>query len=641
MPSGVASVDVAMSDVRHVVVGTAGHIDHGKSSLVEALTGTHPDRLEEERRRGITIELGYSDVDLGEGHLLSLVDVPGHERFVRHMVAGVAGIDAVLLVVAADEGPMPQTREHLDICDLLNIQHGLVALTKIDLVDPDLVEVVRLELIDALKGTFLANASLLNVSARTGEGMSELRGSLRELFRRVKERPADGPARLPVDRSFVLRGFGTVVTGTLYSGTLREAQEVEILPGGPSARIRGLQVHRNAVAKVSAGTRVAVNLQGVDCDQVPRGSTLATPAALRPTRRVWAEVAFLPGAPESLSRRGGEVRLHQGTCERWARLRVLRVEGDRIQAELILDEDTVLLPGDRFILRRPRPLDTVGGGRIVDAHPPGGAARVRARRLGFEALEAGDPILARVERAGVEGVAISELAANLGRSDAQIREDLDQATDRGIVLVGGRVFDERAWEAMAREVVTRLDAYHQQQPLRTGMRREDLRTRVARGWSQETWRALLDLLAGRNQIRLAGDLLARAGHRVVMSESDQMMADRLETRFLDGGFDPPEVDAVLRDHGNGRARSILDVLVERGRLVRIADGRLFHGERLAELRRRLAAYRERSSTIDVAAFKELVGVTRKNAIPLLEQMDAERVTRRVGNVREILIDTAA
>jgi len=323
---------------RHLVVGTAGHIDHGKSALIEALTGTDPDRLAEEKRRGITIDLGFADLPLDDHRTVSFVDVPGHERFVRHMVAGATGLDAVVLVIAADEGVKPQTREHLEICGLLEIRQGIVALSKADLTPPDLLEVVHLEVREALAGSCLESAPIVAVSARTGLGLEDLRRELGALFDRVPPRSSGGAARLPVDRSFVLRGFGTVVTGTMTAGTLAEGDEVEILPGGRRARIRGLQVHKERVREVRAGQRAAVNLQGVSTDEAPRGATLARPNSLPVSRRFWASVRILPGAPDDLVGKGGRARFHQGTCERTARIRTLSKGSDGgFDVEIVLD----------------------------------------------------------------------------------------------------------------------------------------------------------------------------------------------------------------------------------------------------------------------------------------------------------------
>ncbi len=620
----------------HRVLGTAGHIDHGKSALVLALTGTDPDRLKEEKIRGITIDLGFADLDLGSGRVLSIVDVPGHERFVRHMVAGATGIDAVLLVVAADEGVRPQTREHLSICSLLGISDGVVALTKADLVDPELIEVVALEVREFLAGSFLATAPLVAVSSRTGSGLERLEEELRALFDRVGERPAAGVPRLPVDRSFVLRGFGTVVTGTLASGTLREGDEVEILPGGRRGRVRGLQVHHRKVGEVRAGQRTAVNLQGLDTSEAPRGSTLSAPGALLTTRRVWARVHLLPGGGESLTR-GGVVRFHQGTCERTARLRPLAAAPDgALDVEIVLRGETVLLPGDRFILRRPAPVDTVGGGTILDARPPA----ARSRSTPAVSVDAADPaqgLRVRLERAGGAGAERARLARELGLGTDDLDRLLEPQLAAGsVVRAAGLLFEAGAWRAIEEQVRRTLAEFHAREPLRIGMSREELRSQVGREIAPEAWRVLLEGLERRQEVRLAADRVASAGYRVVMSEVDLALARSLEATFRDAGLDPPEAAELAGSDESGKAGRILDLLVADGALVRIHDGRLFHRDALAGLRRKLKEYARSSRTIDVAAFKQLAGVTRRNAIPLLEQLDAERTTRRVGNVREIL-----
>jgi selenocysteine-specific elongation factor len=626
--------------LRHIVAGTAGHIDHGKSALVEALTGIHPDRLKEEKRRGITIDLGFADLDLAPDGVVSFVDVPGHERFVRHMVAGASGLDVVLLVVAADDGIKPQTREHLAICSLLGMRNGLVVLSKADLVDPDLRQVVGLEVREFVRGSFLEDAPLLAVSSRTGEGVEPLRDALRRLLREVPARPHEGVARLPIDRSFVQKGFGTVVTGTLVSGVLAEGDEIEILPGGRRGRIRGLQVHRRKVDRVGAGRRVAVNIQGLDCSEAPRGATLTAPDALLTTRRARVLVELLPDAPAPL-RRGGPVRLHQGTCERAARLRVaVAAPTGSFEADLVLREDTVLLPGDRFILRRPAPVDTIGGGVIVDAHPHRG----RRERLRAEEVEVGgqDAWVERIARADAAGQKLAAVAAELGRSIDEVEAGLGPLLESGrVVRAAGLLFAGTLWRRLGEATLAALSSLHAAEPLRSGAAREGLRAQVARAMPPEAFRELLNALAAGGKIRIFGDRLALVGHRVVLSSDDAVRAQRIEETFRRAGLDPPLVEDVLREFGGVSGTRLKDWLVEEGRLMRIRDGRLFHGEALDALRQKLREFARASGTIDIATFKELAGATRKNAIPLLEQFDEERLTRREGNVRRILTNDAA
>jgi len=622
--------------VRHLVLGTAGHIDHGKSALVRALTGTDPDRLAEEKRRGITIDLGFADLDLGQERILSFVDVPGHERFVRHMVAGATGIEAVLLVVAADQGVQPQTREHLDICGLLGVPRGVIALTKGDLVDPELAQVVELEVRELVGGTFLDEAPLLHVSAESGAGLEDLRRELGALFDVTPRRSAEGLPRLPVDRSFVLKGFGTVVTGTLAGGRLDEGQEIAILPRGIRGRIRGLHVHGRKVAQVSAGQRAAVNLQGLDCGDAPRGSTITTPGVLATSRRAWARLTLLPDAPAGL-RKGGEVRLHHGTTEGPARLRVLKVAEDgTFFVELHLAEETVLAPGDRFILRRPAPVDTIGGGVVVDAKPPH-AREFSADAFSIDVLAPEAALGLRLERAGAEGLTLEQLARDLGVGGERVEQTLQALREEGrVVGAGSRWFDASTWSALSGRTVESVAEFHERHPLHTGVSREALRGRLCAVMPQEAWRDLLEGLVERGEIRLDGEVVARHGHEVVLGTTEAELARRIDERYRSAGLEPPELDEVVEPSEGDRARPIVELLIAEGKLERIQGGRLFHAEALARLRAMLRDYALTSPTIDVAEFKRLAGVTRKNAIPLLEQLDVERTTRRVGNLREII-----
>jgi selenocysteine-specific elongation factor len=551
------------------------------------------------------------------------------------MVAGAAGIDAVLLAIATDEGVKPQTREHLAICSFLDIRHGIVALTKSDLVEPDLLEVVSLETRELLDGSFLGQAPIVPVSARSGAGLPALRAALERLFEVIPERPAGGVPRLPIDRSFVMRGFGTVVTGTLVSGSVHEGDLVQILPGNRSARVRGLQVHGSRVSEARAGQRTAINLQGVSREEAPRGSTVSAPQGLPVTRRARARLRLLAGAPKSL-RRTGRVRFHQGTWEGHARIRVLEEQADGwLDAEILLGSAAVLLPNDRFVLRLPSPVGTVGGGTVLDVRPPAARSRRRATVGAGESRESA--LLERVARRGLAGRRPGDVATELGLSS----EELDRAlvsleANRGIVKAGGLLFERGAWAELEASVVRDLEAFHRDEPLLPGAKREEMRGRLSREMPLEAWRALLEGLEARELLRLRGERVALPGHRVVLSRSDREVAERIEERFREAALDPPDPQEVLATEHVANAIRIVEWLVAEERLVRIRDGRLFHTEPLQELRAKLRDYAEHSSTIDVATFKQLAGVTRKNAIPLLEQMDAERRTRRIGNVREIL-----
>jgi selenocysteine-specific elongation factor len=617
-------------------VGTAGHVDHGKSSLVLALTGIDPDRLQEEKVRGVTIDLGFADLTLPRGSI-SFVDVPGHERFVRHMVAGAAGIDAVLLVVAADEGVKPQTREHLSICTLLEIRHGLVVLTKSDLVDEEVLEVVSLEIRDFLAGSLLEGAPLVPVSSRTGAGLDALRVELEKLFDTVPLRPAAGVARLPIDRSFVLHGFGTVVTGTLVSGSIREGDTVRILPGERAAKVRGIEVHHERVAEALAGQRAAVNLQGLAREEAPRGATLSMGSGIPVARRALVRLRLLPSAPKGV-RRSGVLRFHQGTWEGSARFRVLADAPDGwIEAEMVLAADAALLPGDRFVLRLPSPVGTVGGGIVVEPRPRGRRRGVAPFRLGEDA-PVEEVVLDRLVRAGLTGAREGDLATALGLSGPEIARAVSALDASGrIARTHDILFARDAWSAAQDAILSDLAGFHREEPLRPGAAREDLRIRRFREMPREAWRSLLEEMERSGGIVLLGERVALAGHRVVLSETDRETAERIESAFRSAALDPPDARDVLAREPHASATPILEWLVAEERLQRIRDGRLFHRDALDDLRARISEYGKRSRTIDVATFKQLAGVTRKNAIPLLEQLDAERRTRRVGNLREILV----
>jgi selenocysteine-specific elongation factor len=631
---------------KNVIVGTAGHIDHGKSSLVEALTGTHPDRLEEEKRRGITIDLGFAFLEEG-GVQFGFVDVPGHERFVGNMLAGAAGIDLVLLVVAADESIKPQTREHFDICRLLGVQRGLVVLSKADLVDRDTLEIARLEVEDYLRGSFLEGAPILPVSAKTGAGLPELKQAMVERAREIPGKDTRRDFRLPIDRAFSKKGFGTVVTGTLVSGGVAAGDEVELLPGNERLRVRGLQSGGKSVARAEAGQRTAVNLAGIDHHSLQRGMTLAAPGRFRATRRVDVKLQLLPSAPKLKNR--AQVHFHSGSFETTAAVTLFgRAElaaGDETFAQLKLNGSVLLLPGDRFIVRQSSPLITIGGGMVLDPIPRRPRAKEAPREQFLLAVERNDrrEILAELVERALFGLPQKEIPARTGWTDAEVLHtvrDLASATRIRVIAPDVPVlYPALAFDVLKTRISERVDLFHQENPLEPGIAREDLRGAVARRLRPEIFRAALDDLAAQKKLDLQGERVKRAGARVSLRPEETKAKEQIEAAFASAGLAVPAVKEVLAKLAieSGRSEKLLQLLLRDRALVRISPELIFHRDALARLRPKLAAYKAaKGERISVPAFKDLTGVTRKYAIPLLEYLDRERVTRRQGDERVIL-----
>ena len=637
-----------MSPHPQFVIGTAGHIDHGKSQLVKALTGTDPDRLREEKERGITIDLGFAHLALGDGTCIGFVDVPGHERFVKNMLAGVGGIDLVLLVIAADESVKPQTREHFDICRLLRVPRGVVALTKVDLVEPEILDLVRLEVREFLAGSFLDGAPLVAVSSRTGAGLDDLKSALARVAGEIPARPAAALMRLPIDRAFTIKGFGTVATGTLISGTIHEGDEVVVLPRQAMARVRGLEVHNVTTPFAVAGQRTAVNLQGVDVADVVRGDVLTVPGVLEPTHLLDAEIECLPNSPGPIKELA-RVRLHHGAAEILARVKLpgggVVAPGQVAFAQLRLERPTVALPGDRFILRRYSPTLTVGGGRILHNCPAKLRSSAPRGRERFVRLADGSPGSALIELIGesaAAGIDTTTLRARTGLEADDIRRRIASGIASGAVVtletrpprfIAGAVYRE-----LGERVTAALNDYHRREPLHEGLPREEIRTRVLADAHAEVFRCLLADLTGRGVTRQTKDRIALASHRIDFKPNESQLLKALDDAFLAAGTNPPSLqDVVSRLKADpGEAGKLLHLLVSRGRLVRIPDARVFHVEAIEALKRRLWEKRAETSTIEIGEFKELSGSSRKNAIPLLEYLDQIHVTRREGNARVIL-----
>jgi selenocysteine-specific elongation factor len=617
------------------VVGTAGHIDHGKSALVKALTQIDPDRLEEEKRRGMTIDLGFAYMTLPSGRRVGIIDVPGHQRFLKNMLAGVHGMDAVLLVIAADEGPRPQTREHLAIIDLLGIEHGLVVLTKADLVDGAWLALVREEVAGLLAGTSLRRAPIVAASSVTGEGLTELQAALDGELASTEARPDVGRPRLPVDRSFAMSGFGTVVTGTLVGGALRLGTEVSVLPAGRRVRIRGLQQHNQSVDEARPGSRTAVNLSGLDHSEVRRGDVLALPGTLPPSRRLDARLHVLPGAAQPLHHRQRLLMYHE-TAEVMVEISLL--EGDELGpgetgwAQLFAAGPLVALDGDRFILRVPSPAATVAGGIIVDHAPRRHRRRDPALISNLAARERADPATAALLELGKHpwGLRDSELARFLGVPSGQLVDILAPLSEGGAVRrMPSGWLARNQWDGLQSRVTTSLEAYHAAQPLRRGMPKEELRSRT--GIPADVFAEVLGLLADEGRILERGGEVAVATHKPLLSREQETVIGEFVAELEAQPFNPPPLADLLQRHPLTPA--LLQYLVAEGRIVRVSDDTVFARSAYDEAVRLLRAHLTEHRTLTVAAARDLLGSSRRYVLPLLEWMDTQKITRRVGDDR--------
>ena len=635
-----------------LIVGTAGHIDHGKSALVRALTGIDPDRLPEEKRRGITIDLGFADLELDDLRI-GFVDVPGHERFIKNMLAGAHGIDLLALVIAADEGVMPQTREHFDICRLLGVRNGLVVITKSDLVDEEMLALVEDEARELTTGSFLEGAPIVSVSSRTGVGLDELRVRLTELGKRVPPRSQDFATRLPIDRSFSMKGFGAVVTGTLISGKITEGDELELLPSQTNVRVRGLQVHGKAVREAHAGQRTAVNLAGVDTSQIERGMVLAPVGRLWPTQIVDVWVDVLPGASRALRSRS-RVRFHIGAAEVLGRLRVLEgpsqiAAGSGGLAQLRLEAPVVAVHGDRFILRSYSPAETIAGGVILDPFATKHRARDLERARELLRLLMSDERTAKltafVRAKGERGLRLSDLAAATGWTNDVLNSVAAEVRAGASVLELGSVYQAReSIDRLSSAVVEELERHHKREPLARGMLRETLREKVFTHASPELFAGVIARLEAGGKVVSEKDIVRLSQHSVGLSEQDLQLSKRIEQIYLAAGVEAPSLDEVMTRANvsstqRAQARKILQLLIDERKLVRIQGEMFMHAQVVQDLKTRLHTYasqHEPERLIDVAAFKDLAGVSRKYAIPLLEFFDREQVTRRAGDKRLIL-----
>jgi selenocysteine-specific elongation factor len=631
---------------KSIIVGTAGHIDHGKSTLIEALTGTHPDRLEEEKRRGITIDLGFAFLEEG-GVRFGFVDVPGHERFVKNMLAGTSGIDLVLLVIAADEAIKPQTREHFDICRLLGVKRGVIVVTKLDLVERDHAELVRMELEEFVKGSFLEGAPILAVSAKTGEGLAELKKVLLDEAVKIREKQTDRYFRLPIDRSFPVKGFGTVVTGTLISGQIAVADEIELLPEKQALRVRGLQTGGKTVSRAHAGQRTAVNLAGIEHTAIQRGMVIASPGRFARTRRIDARLQLLASAPVLKNR--ARVHFHAGTAESVAAVllhdKPELLPGESAFVQLRLLDEVVIVRGDRFIVRQFSPVITIGGGEVLDPLAKRPTKKDQGRVQFLETLERGtnEQVLRAMVERNILGLEMEEIVARMGWLEPEVRAAAKSLAGTGAIRVVSAepllLIAEPVFQDVTKKLLARVESFHKQNPLVPGIAREDLRVTVGRRVRTETFRTALEELAKQNKLVLQGELVKKPGSEITLTPEEARAKEQIEQAFSKAGLTVPSVKEVLANLAieSRRAEKLLQILLREKVLVRVSPELIFHRDALARLSQLLQRYKKaQGERIGVPTFKELTGITRKYAIPLLEYLDRQRLTRRAGDERVIL-----
>ena len=633
--------------MKQIILGTAGHIDHGKTSLIKALSGIDTDRLKEEKERGITIELGFASLDLPGGQHLGIVDVPGHEKFVKNMVAGATGIDIVAMVIAADEGVMPQTREHMEICTLLGIQHGLIVMTKIDMVDEEWMELALDDIRDFSRGSFLEDAPILAVSSLTGQGMPELLAALDQIAGSIPERPTSGLFRLPIDRVFTMKGFGTVITGTLVSGTVKVGDTIMVYPSGITSKVRGIQVHNRSATQAEAGMRTAINFQGLDRAAVQRGEVLSSPGALIDSYMVDVSFHYLAGNKKPLKNRT-LVRFHTGTSEVMGYLILLEQDelmpGHATVAQLRLDAPVALVKDDRFVIRSYSPVRTIGGGQVLNPTPRK-HKRLKAEIVeGVKHLADTDPekvVSFQVLQADHRGVAFSHLKIMTNLTDKQLETILQLLLSRKTVIQidrENRIFiHQEIFDKLKQQTAEHLSAYHAANPLKAGMPKEELKSKFPPGSNVKLFNLVLNQMIKSGKLIQEENTVRLDEHRVSLGQDQADVRDKILKTYRDGNLQPPYFREIIKslDLDPQHAKDILMHLVEEGQIIKTKEDLYFHAAAVDELKRRLVAFLETHGEITTPQFKEMTGASRKYVIPLIEYFDAKNVTLRIGDSRKL------
>ena len=629
--------------MKQIILGTAGHIDHGKTSLIKALTDIDTDRLKEEKARGITIELGFAHLALPSGQLLGIIDVPGHEKFVKNMVAGATGIDIVALIIAADEGVMPQTREHLEICQLLDVKHGLVVFTKTDMVEEEWLELVKEDVSEYLTGSFLEGAPVLEVSSVTGKGIKELVEAIDRLVQEIPERDVGNFFRLPVDRVFTMKGFGTVVTGTTVSGTIRIGDEVTVYPQEITSKIRGIQVHNKDTDHVSAGLRTAINIQGTEKAQIQRGNILAAKNSLRPTYMVDVDLTLLESSPRQIKNRA-KARFHSGTAEIISTVVLLDrdelKQGDRCFAQIRLDDPTTVLRGDRFILRSYSPVRTIGGGKIINALPLKKKRFIDKVISDLELLNRGEfheLVEQFVGMGRFQGKNFDDLQFLTNSSRKKLDEALKQLLAQKKIIQynkeNGLFIHNEYLKKAGDEIISSLNEYHNKFPLKAGFIKEELRSRTIGSRNQRLFNYIINQKLKEGTVIQDNEILRMKDHKVTLAQDQKEIREKIEGIYLKNGFQPPYFKDLKNEFNNTRPEDILEVMVKDGLLIKVKDDLYFHSRKIEELKKRLIGFLNNNQEINTSQFKEMTGASRKYSIPLLEYFDREQVTVRVGDNR--------
>jgi selenocysteine-specific elongation factor len=633
--------------LKQIILGTAGHIDHGKTSLIKAVTGTDTDRLKEEKERGITIELGFAALDLPSGQHLGIVDVPGHEKFVKNMVAGATGIDIVVMVIAADEGVMPQTREHMEICTLLDVQYGLVAVTKIDMVDEEWLELALEDIRDFVKGTFLEDAPIAPVSSETDQGIPEFIQALDKLAAKIPERPPTDLFRLPIDRVFTMKGFGTVITGTLISGRVQVGDTIMIYPSQITSKVRGIQIHNQSANEATAGMRTAINFQGLEKAAINRGEVLSKQGALLASYMVDVSLRYLASNKKPLKNRT-RVRFHTGTSEVLGNVILLDRDelspGDDSVAQLRLDSPVSLVKDDRFVIRSYSPIYTIGGGEVLNPIP------IKHKRLkpetvkGLKELGNQEPeviIGFHTEASGYQGVSFSHLKIMTNLADKQLENALQGLLSKKILIQvdkENRIYIHHSgFEKLKNDTQSQLADFHSANPLKPGMSKEELKTKFPPYLTAKLFNLTLTQMIKENEIVQEENMVRLASHAVSLGGKQADVRDKILDTYQKSGLQPPYFKELAKslDADLKRARDVLIHLVDEGSIVKVKEDLYFHEEAISALKNKLVGFLETQGEITTPQFKEMTGVSRKYVIPLAEYFDSTNVTLRVGDVRKL------